>query len=112
MVKWIGVLVLGVALFVGPMAAQAASPWADEVTYSEQAVGKLKYGVKNALLGWTSVIRTPVQAHQDGESVIGGLFRGLYNGIGQTGLGIAHAVTFPVTALDIPLPEGGTDVLG
>jgi hypothetical protein len=112
MVKRIGLAVIGLALFVAPMTASAESPWAAEPTYGAQAGAKLKYGLTNTLLGWTSLIRTPVQAAQDGENVLVGIVRGVYNGVGQTVLGAAHAVTFPITAIDIPLPEGGTDLLG
>ncbi len=112
MVKRLGFVVIGIALFVAPMTASAQSPWADEPTYGAQAGAKLKYGLTNTLLGWTSVIRTPVQAGQDGENVLVGLVRGIFNGVGQTVLGAVHAVTFPITVIDLPLPEGGTDLLG
>ena len=109
----IGIVVLvGAALLVAPMTASAASPWADEVTYKDQVCAKLKYGLKNALLGWTSLVRTPVEAHQSGDNVLVGLVEGVWNAVGQTVGGAAHAVTFPLPQIDIPLPEGGTDVLG
>ena len=110
--KRIGLVVLGVALLAAPMTASAASPWADEATYSAKAMGKLKYGLTNALLGWTSLFRTPMQASQAGENVVVGIGRGVWNAVGQTVGGAAHAVTFPLPMIDIPLPEGGTDVLG
>jgi hypothetical protein len=31
--------------------------------------------------------------------------------VGQTVLGAAHAVTFPIPQIDVPLPGGGTDVI-
>ena len=105
--KCLGV-VLGIVLMAAPMAAAAESPWASEATYKDQAIGKLKYGLVNTLLGWTSIVRTPMKSSpENGLMEIG---RGIYNALGQTGLGVAHAVTFPVTALDVPLPEGGTDI--
>lgn len=106
-----GLLVLGVALFVGPMSASAASPWADEATYAEQALGKLKYGLTNAVLGWTSLFRTPAAEVQAGENIAVGIGKGIYNAVGQTALGAVHAATFLITPLDIPLPAGGTDLL-
>lgn len=106
-----GWFVLGAALFLAPMAASAASPWADEMSYSEQAVAKLKYGVKNTLLGWTSLFRTPAAEVEAGENIIVGIGKGVWNGVGQTVGGVVHLVTFPITQIDIPLPEGGTDVL-
>ena len=110
--KRVGIVVCGIALLVGPMTASAASPWAEGATYSEQALGKLKYGLKNALLGWTSLVRTPVQASQEGDNILVGIGRGVWDAVGQTVGGAAHVVTFPITAIDVPLPGGGTDILG
>ena len=109
--KRMAVVVLGLAVLAVPMTASAASPWAGGATYQEQAVGKLKYGLTNALLGWTSLFREPVQASQAGENVLVGIGRGLWDAVGQTVGGVVHAVTFPIPAIDIPLPEGGTDPL-
>jgi hypothetical protein len=109
--KRLSVVVLGVVLLAAPVTASAASPWADEVTYGAQAGAKLKYGVKNLLLGWTSLFREPVQAHQAGENVFVGVGRGVWNGVGQTVGGALHTVTFFVPQIDVPLPEGGTDLL-
>ena len=109
--KRLSVVVLGVALLAVPMTASAASPWASEATYGAQAGAKLKYGVRNTLLGWTSLFREPVQAHQAGENVLVGLGRGVWNGVGQTVGGALHLVTFPIPQIDVPLPEGGTDLL-
>jgi len=53
-----------------------------------------------------------MKASQAGENVVVGIGKGVWNAVGQTALGAAHAVTFPITALDLPLPEGGTDLLG
>lgn len=105
------VLVFALALLAAPMLALAASPWADGATYGEKATGKLKYGLTNTLLGWTSLFREPVQASQAGENVFVGIGRGVWNGVGQTVGGILHLVTFPIPQIDIPLPEGGTDLL-
>ena len=105
------VLVLALGVLAAPMLASAASPWADGVTYGEKATGKLKYGLKNTLLGWTSLFREPVEASQAGENVFVGIGRGVWNGVGQTVGGIAHLVTFPIPQIDIPLPEGGTDLM-
>mgnify|MGYP001564637944 CR=1 FL=1 len=106
-----GLVVLGVALLALPMSASAGSPWMDEATYSEQALAKLKYGLTNGLLGWTSLFRTPAAEIQAGENVVVGIGKGLWNATGQTVGGALHAATFPITAIDIPLPEGGTDLL-
>jgi hypothetical protein len=105
------VLVLGFGLLAAPLLASAASSWADGATWGEKATGKLKYGLTNTLLGWTSLFREPVQASQAGENVFVGIGRGVWNAVGQTVGGVAHAVTFPIPQIDIPLPEGGTDLL-
>jgi hypothetical protein len=104
-------VVLAVALLAAPMSASAASPWADGATWGEKATGKLKYGLTNTLLGWTSLFRTPSEEMQAGENFFVGVGHGLWNGVGQTVGGILHLVTFPLTTIDIPLPQGGTDIL-
>ena len=105
------VLVLGIGLLAAPLLASAASPWADGATYGEKATGKLKYGLTNTLLGWTSLFREPVQASQAGENVFVGIGRGVWDAVGQTVGGALQAVTFPIPQIDFPLPEGGTDLL-
>lgn len=110
--KRLGLLVLAAVLLAGPVSASAASSWAMETTYGAKAGGKLKYGLKNTLLGWTSLFRTPYEATQAGDNLLVGLGQGLWNAVGQTVGGVVHLVTFPLPQLDIPLPEGGTDFLG
>lgn len=107
----VGLFVVGVALVAAPLTASAASPWASEATYKAQVCGKLKYGVMNTLLGWTSLFRTPVKASQAGENVLMGIGHGVWNAVGQTVGGALHAVTFPLPQIDVPLPEGGTDLM-
>ena len=109
--KRIGLLVLCVALLAGPVTASAASSWASGATYGEQATGKLKYGLTNLLLGWTELFREPKRASAAGENVFAGIGRGVWNAVGQTVGGVAHLVTFPIPAIDIPLPRGGTDLM-
>ena len=109
--KRIGLALLCAALLAAPMTASAASSWAKGTTYGEKATGKLTYGLTNTLLGWTSLFRTPMQASRAGENVFVGIGKGAWNAVGQTVGGIAHVVTFPIPQIDIPLPEGGTDVL-
>ena len=109
--KRIGVMVVAVVLLAAPMTASAASSWASGATYGEQVNGKLKYGLTNTLLGWTSLFRTPVQSSKAGENVLVGVGKGLWNAVGQTVGGVLHLVTFPIPAIDVPLPQGGTDVL-
>src|SRR3989338_7710712 len=109
--KRIGLALLCAALLGAPMTASAASSWADGATYGDKASGKLKYGLTNTLLGGPSLFRTPMQASQAGENVLVGIGRGILNAVGQTVGGAAHAVMFPIQQIDIPLPEGGTDIL-
>lgn len=108
--KQVGLVLVGIALLAAPMTAAAQSPWANEASYADQAGGKLKYGLKNALLGWTSLVRDPIKANENGENFLVGLSRGVINSIGQTVGGVLHAVTFPIPQIDFPLPAGGTDV--
>ena len=110
--KRIGWLFVGLALFMAaPAAASAASPWTNEVDYNSKAIGKLKYGLVNTFLGWTELFQEPYEAAQYGENFFVGLGRGLVYGVADTVGGVLHVVTFPVTNLDVPLPEGGTDVI-
>jgi hypothetical protein len=109
--KRIGLALICAALLAAPVTASAASPWADGVTYGEKTGGKLKYGLTNTFLGWTSLFRTPMAASRAGENVFVGIGKGVWNAVGQTVGGAAHAVTFFIPQIDIPLPEGGTNVL-
>jgi len=115
--------VLGLTLcLLAPMVADAksqsmnrtrgkkGSAWTREATWTSRAQGKLLFGTKNLLLGWTEVLAEPYDAVQRGGNVFTGLGQGLWNGIGQTVGGALHVATFPMTELDIPLPEGGTKV--
>ena len=88
-----------------------ASPWTSEVGYSNRAIGKLGFGVKNLLLGWTEIFTEPKSALDEGGNFFVGLGKGLKNGIEQELGGVVHLVTFPITAIDAPLPEGGTQIL-
>ena len=110
--KKLGLLLLVVALIGVPMTASAASPWAEEMTYKDKTAGKFMYGLTNTALGWTSLFRTPQQAYQNGDNVFLGIGQGLFNAVGQTVVGAAHLVTFPIPQIDIPAPQGGTDILG
>jgi hypothetical protein len=109
--KQIGWVLFGAALLAAPMTASAVSPWANEMTYGQKVTAKLKYGLTNTLLGWTSLVRTPVQASQAGENFFVSIWQGVWNAVGQTGGGALHAATFFLPQVDLPLPEGGTDIL-
>jgi hypothetical protein len=89
-----------------------ASPWTSEVGYSNRAIGKLGFGVKNLLLGWTDLFVEPKEAMDGGENLLKGIGIGLKDAVENTLGGAVHLVTFPITAIDAPLPEGGTQLLG
>ncbi len=88
-----------------------ASPWTSEVGYTNRAIGKLGFGVKNLLLGWTEIFTEPKAALDEGSNFFVGLGKGLKNGLEQELGGAVHLVTFPITAIDAPLPGGGTQIL-
>lgn len=87
------------------------SPWTSEVGWSNRAISKLGFGVKNLLLGWVDLFTEPKEAMDAGENFFVGLGHGLKDGIENEIGGVIHIVTFPITGLDAPLPEGGTQLL-
>ena len=104
-------LVLVVMVIVSSLPAMgwAASPWTTGTTYQEKMMGKLGFGLKNTLLGWTEIIKQPIKGAKD-EHVAGfgkGLFTGLYDGVLYTVGGVLHIVTFPIVSVDVPLPNDG-----
>ena len=88
-----------------------ASPWTHETGWANRAGGKLAFGVKNLLLGWTDLFVEPKEAMDAGENVFKGIGIGLKDGIENELGGVVHLITFPITSLDAPLPEGGTQLL-
>ena len=111
MAKRLMVMAVILALVGAPSAAFAASPWAAESGWANQAKGKFVYGAKNTLLGWTELFTEPYEAATGGGNFFVGLGQGIWNGVGQTVGGALHLVTFPVPQIDVPLPEGGTELL-
>ena len=87
-----------------------ASPWTREVGYSNQAVGKLGFGVKNLLLGWTDLFREPYDASQSGKSLASGIGKGVLDTISNELGGALHIITFPLPQVDVPLPDGGVQL--
>ena len=88
-----------------------ASPWTSEMGYSNRAIGKLGFGIKNLLLGWTDLFIEPREAMKGGDNLAVGIGRGLKDAVENELGGVVHIVTFPITNLDAPLPEGGTQLL-
>ena len=87
------------------------SSWTSEASYMEQSKHKLVFGGKNVLLGWMELYNEPRDAVRDHRGFVKGMGAGLVNMLGDMVGGAAHLITFPITALDVPLPDGGTDVL-
>lgn len=87
------------------------SPWTSEVGYANRAKAKLVFGVKNLLLGWADLFTEPKEAVDAGENFLIGLGVGLKDAVENTLGGVVHVATFPITAVDAPLPEGGTQLL-
>jgi hypothetical protein len=123
--KWLTSMMLGVVVAC-PMGASAAmgakytlhvrpdytpSEWTRSVGYTERAKGKFLFGGKNAVLGWAELYNEPREAAREETGVMQGMGRGVAHMLGDTVGGVAHLVTFPITAVDVILPEGGTDVL-
>ena len=103
--KWIALV--AVALMVMPSMGFAASPWKEKGgSYSDMAKNKLDFGLKNLLAGWTELIAQPAKAKDIG-SFATGLGRGIYNAVVDTVGGALHTATFPITAIDVPLPDNG-----
>ena len=86
------------------------SPWTEKTTWSDKAVNKLQFGIKNVFAGWTEIFTEPKEAQDNKICPIQGFFRGVVNAGLDTVGGILHIATFPITQLDVKLPEGGTSV--
>ena len=97
-------LVVLFSMLLAPMAFAAASPWTEEKTYGERAVGKLGYGLTNTVLGWTKLFSTPNEYAAANKNVWSGVGQGLIDTAVTTVLGAAQLVTFPIAA-DIPIPS-------
>ena len=94
-----------------PSLSFAASPWTEQEGYANRAGGKFAFGLENTALGWTELFSEPVKSGQHKENVAVGFGRGLWNTIGDTVGGVLHLATFPLTSIDVPLPEDGTQIL-
>lgn len=104
---------LAVALLAAPTMAFAecnckASPWTAKTTYKDKALGKLDFGFRNFFGGWTEIFTEPYEANKAKTNIFEGVGKGLWYGIADEIGGVLHIATFPITQLDVPLPEGGT----
>ncbi len=88
-----------------------ASPWTTEMGYSNRAIHKLGFGLKNLLLGWTDLFTEPKQALDAGNNFFVGVGYGIKDAIENELGGVVHVVTFPITNVDAPLPEGGVQLM-
>ena len=104
------VAVLLTAMVIVPSIAFAGSPWTEESGYVNRVNGKFGFGLKNAALGWTEIFTQPVDESKEGGNAVVGFGRGIWNTIGQTVGGALHLGTFPITSVDIPLPENGNQL--
>ena len=104
MIKKVSILVVVFALVAAPA-------FAAESQCMEKCMGKLGYGLTNLLLGWTEIFQEPYKAGKNGQNVLTGVGKGLWNAIGDTVGGALNTVTFFIPQIDVPLPEGGTDIL-
>ena len=103
------VLAAPVSAFAGDCACKP-SEWTTKTTYKDKAVGKLEFGIKNFFGGWTEIFTEPKEAHDAKGNVLEGVGKGIVHGLVDTVGGILHIATFPITGLDVKLPEGGTTI--
>ncbi len=106
---WMGAcLIVGLVVAApAPSAAAREGSWTQKTGWLDRADGKFYQGATNLLLGWTELITEPDEAIWNGTSLLGGLWKGAWNAVGQTAGGALQVLTFPFTQFDIPLPEGG-----
>ncbi len=96
-------------VFLSPALGFEKSPWTEKPTYNSEVAVKLRFGLKNTLLGWLDLFIEPVRAGRhcnEGENVVTGIGKGLMDAIYNTVGGVLQLATFPVIA-DFPLPENG-----
>ncbi len=109
----VGFLIAVFTLCLGGV-AQAASPWTEGKTYKDKALGKLDFGFKNALGGWTAIFSEARKADPNckckATATAKGIGRGLAYGLADTVGGILHILTFPIVQIDVPLPNNGVNL--
>ena len=100
-------IALILAMILIPCSAFARSPWTTVQDYGDQAVSKLGFGLRNILIGWQDIPVETYRSLEKGELVFIGLAKGTVKTLGRAVGGAAHVLTFPVTSVDVPLPENG-----
>ncbi|HAM41058.1 MAG TPA: hypothetical protein DDX89_03960 [Candidatus Omnitrophica bacterium] len=98
-----------------PTQAKTTTPWKGsywtrEVGQGTRVKAKFAFGLTNVVFGWTKLVTEPWEAFRRKQSIGRGVAEGVWNAIGDTVGGAVHLVTFPVTRIDVPLPEGGIPV--
>mgnify|MGYP001618989348 CR=1 FL=1 len=66
----------------------------DATSYASHAGSTLMRGVANTALGWTELIRQPVQTVQGGGNVLVGIGNGLGYSVKRTAAGVGELLTF------------------
>ena len=92
-----------------PRTVYAPSTWAEEPEYIDRAFGKMAYGFWNFLTGPFELVKQPYESAVLGDNILVGFARGIFYGVADTAGGFLNFITFPITALKIPLPKGGTE---
>ena len=110
MKKTIALFLVILSVLLLPAPAFAASPWTEQTTYMGKLKGKLDFGFKNFLGGWTEIFTEPNDSHKEGKNVAEGAAKGIWNAAVFTVGGLLHIATFPVTNLDVPLPGNGVSL--
>ena len=103
------ILIMLCVLTIMPSLGFAGSPWTEKTTYGDKLKGKLDFGLRNLLGGWTELITRPKEAYDKKENFLYGVGRGLYNSIMFTVGGAVHVITFPIP-IDVPLPGNGVQL--
>jgi hypothetical protein len=83
------------------------SGWTFENSYTDRAMGKLGYGVKNLFLGWMDLFLEPLEAKSEQRGFWNGVGIGVSHAVQNMLGGLVHTVTFPVTRIDLSLPDEG-----
>ncbi len=83
----------------------AASSWTMENSYTDKATAKFEFGFTNVLLGWTDLIREPINQ----DNLAYGIGKGLSDAVLNTVGGVLHLGTFFIP-VDIPLPDNGVQL--
>ena len=91
--------------------SKSASPWTQAASYQEKALHKLDFGLKNTFFGWTELFEEPWTAWRNNkeECLCKAKMRGLAHAIQDTLGGALHVASFPLTQVDLPLPENGVE---